>query len=121
MGAAWESGMISSKQLRKYLASTSEDGDPQGVNMTFDVAGAGQGRRQPKQDLGMGRGHIDDPKNIRSRAPGLMAREGRGQADFGPSDVASRGHIDNKRNRSKRFPKGDSAIRGPSAPVSTSR
>jgi hypothetical protein len=104
--------MISSKQLRKYLASTSEDGDAEGTLHTFDEQGAGGGMKQPKQSIGMGPGHINDPKNVRSRAPGLMKAEGRGQADFGPPDVASRGHIDNARNRSKRFPKGDSAIPG---------
>ena len=112
MGHAWGSGMISSKQLRKYLASTSEDGDPEGTLHTFDEQGAGGGMKQPRQDLGMGRGHIDDPKNIHSRAPGLMSREGRGQKDYGPNDVASRGHIDRKDNRSTRFPKGSSAIPG---------
>jgi hypothetical protein len=112
MGAAWESGMISSKQLRKYLASTSEDGDEGGTLHTFDEQGAGGGMRQPKQNLGMGRGHLDDPMNTRQRTPFTSGGKKADRPDWGPADVASRGHIDNARNRATKFLKGASAIPG---------
>jgi hypothetical protein len=109
MGHAWGAGLVSSKQLRKYLASTSEDGDPEGTLHTFNEEGAGGGMKQPRQDLGMGTGHINDPKNTRPHTPFTSGGKKADRADWGPSDVASRGHIDNSRNRSTRFPKGSSA------------
>jgi hypothetical protein len=81
-------GTISQKALRKYLASTSNGG----ANTTFD---APVGKRQPRQSIGYGAGHINDPVNQRS----LGAILANPQGDFGPADAASRQHIDRRANK----------------------
>src|SRR6266571_355052 len=87
-------GMISAREMRR--AAMREE-----ITAPNEDGGAGKLRGAVRSD------HVIDPRLQRAHTPGLFTEGGKqaGQADFGPSDHATRGHIDKSANH-RPFPPG---------------